>query len=247
MKKRGYVALGLAALMTYSLGAATGTEVKAYIQNIKVMNTKGTENVEALSYNNNVYLPIQQISELTGTKVDLKDGTYLIGDVTLPEATQPVTKVEDPVVAEVYNRANPAPLNTMQTLTKDGCTYEITVINAIRGDAAWKKIKNTNIFNEPASDNTEYVLAYIEFKYISGNGPKGFGSDLYSVFSGDGERERTIGKAIAPNPSIHKSINPGESIKGYIVLVADKNDKQPKLGYGYTASREDGIWFKLYK
>ena len=72
-----------------------------------------------------------------------------------------------------YYYSNPAPLNTIQTISgtspmsfSQTYTAEMSVKEIVRGAEAWSRLQAANMFNSPAPEGYEYILARIYFKVL---------------------------------------------------------------------------------
>lgn len=192
------------------------------------------------------YLPLRAMGDALGVPVNWNEtlGQAEVGySIDIAEPNQ-------------YSRKNPAPINTAQTYTKsdkyierNNYTVGIRIIDAIRGDAAWAKIKEANIFNSPAPDGYEYVLAEIVFSAISTNGDYAISISEYNfkVFTSNNEEvEQSIG-IVEPTPALSGQAYPGGNLQGYAVFTVLKGDAAPKVVYGANYDGSGGIWFSLTK
>lgn len=99
--------------------------------------------VYPISYNNTTYLPVRAIGGLMGKSVGWNESTQTIS-LNAPGSGNAGSST-------TYSRTNPAPVGTRQTIAvnnySEKYTAIITVTEAVRGDAAWEKIKAANQFN----------------------------------------------------------------------------------------------------
>ena len=192
------------------------------------------------------YLPLRAIGDALGVPVKWNQtlGQAEVGySIDIAEPNQ-------------YSRTNPAPINTAQTYTKtdkyierNNYTVGIRILDAIRGDAAWAKIKEANMFNSPAPDGYEYVLAEIGFSAISTNGDSAISISKYdfNVFTSNNEQvDQSIG-IVTPTPALSGQVYPGGNLQGYAVFTVPKGDIAPKVVYGASYDGTGGIWFSLTK
>lgn len=90
IKKNICVLLGTLLIGT-SLGAATSLKVQATLMEQK-MNVNGELKKEMiLNYEGNTYVPLRRFGELTGIKVDYKNGTVIIGETGESKSPTPST------------------------------------------------------------------------------------------------------------------------------------------------------------
>jgi uncharacterized repeat protein (TIGR02543 family) len=162
--------------------------------------------------------------------------------------------ITPPVVAG-YSYSNPAPLNTVQTVTGQsplayGQTYtaEMSVKEIIRGGAAWSRLQAANMFNSQAPEGYEYILARIYFKVLDVTEGQTF--DLshteISLISADGKEYDSTFGCVTPDPQLDAHLYKGASSEGWDAFIVKKDDAMPKLAFGRKSDGTGGIWFKAY-
>ncbi|MED4399983.1 hypothetical protein ABET41_10455 [Metabacillus fastidiosus] len=110
------------------------------------------------------------ISLLGGCGQDTKD-------ITVNEEAdgQKETEKKEETESKLGSRTNPVPFK--KTATVDDELYndqgesflikfDLTVVEVIRGDAAYQKLKSMNEFNEPAPEGYEWALAKTKVKFV---------------------------------------------------------------------------------
>ncbi len=189
------------------------------------------------------YLPLRAMGDALGVPVEwnaeLKQAEV---GTTIPVAEQ-----------KTYSRTNPAPIGTSQTYTKtsdwletDNYTVNISVQEVIRGEKAWQKIKDANMFNSPAKDGYEYILVKIGFTVMNTKSDFSIDANSYgfTAFSSTNE-EMEYASVVEPDPELSASLYEGASTEGYITVQVKKDDPNPKLAYGLDYNGSNGIWFSL--
>lgn len=226
-----------------SVGAVTGSKITATLIQQPIVSGNNTSIKQAISYNNTTYVPLREFSAMTGTSVDYKNGIIYIGGGAPKSSTAPAR-------SSTYSRNNPAPIGVSQTVSSDGYTVkhtaEICVKQVIRGEEAWKRIVDTNEFNDEAPEGKEYVLAYISVKALSISQDKkldisGFDFDAYSGSNAKYENIATVD----PDPRLDSSIYAGATTEGWVSFLVNKADSNPKIVYGEKYDGTGGIWFSL--
>ena len=151
-----------------------------------------------------------------------------------------------------YDRTNPAPINTAQTIDyRDyihsyNATVEVTEI--LRGTDAWKKIADANIFNSEPDEGYEYILAKIK---VTANSVKDDAAlDInhfdFTAYSSDNvEYDNKRVTVVKPDPALDGKIFAGASREGYTVFAVKETDAAPKMVFGEQYDGTGGIWFKL--
>lgn len=202
----------------------------------------------ALEVEGRTYLPLRAMGEALGVPVNWNQELYQaeVGNAA------PVAQ------ANQYSRTNPAPLNTVQTYTRKNSnpyidlstvtpdySATIRVIETIRGEKAWEKIKNANMFNEKPKEGHEYIIAKVAFTLLSSQNDTSIlaysgNFDFYS--SNNEEYERTY---VSLEDMLSTDLYAGGNAEGYIVGMVRTNDPAPKVAYGLDYNGTGGIWFSL--
>ncbi len=126
-------------------------------------------------------------------------------------------------------------------------TAEYTVLEVIRGETAWNKIKTANKFNDASEEGKEYILVKMRFHLIETSDGKGYQipHTIFSVFSKDGVAY-DYSSVIEPEPRLlSKELYSGATHEGWIAFKVSKEDTEPILRVSYPGVTEE-LWFKLY-
>jgi hypothetical protein len=129
---------------------------------------------------------------------------------------------------------------------------KITLVEVLRGDEAWKRIKDANPSNKQADSGFEYILARVKFEYYARGTP---GScihqlipDQFASYSADGSDYKPA-VVVSPKPELRKDMKAGETLEGWIVFMVAKEDKSPLMSYsadrGGAIVHGGGKWFVL--
>jgi hypothetical protein len=193
-----------------------------------------------LNYSGRTYLPLKAVGDALGVKVnwDEQSSSVKVGEPK-PQENQPK-----------YGYSNPAPLNTIQTITvkdlSDTVTAEMKVTEIIRGAKALEMIKAANQFNSDPKEGHEYLLAKIYFKVNScEKGNYTINNFLVKSISTSGKEYDTV-FPVSPEPKFDSKLYPGASVEGWSIYEVSKDDVSPKLAYGRDYNGSGGIWFKAY-
>lgn len=175
-----------------------------------------------------------------------------------PTATPAPTATPTPVPPTLtpmtgYSRTNPSTIGPglyikfTQLLNE----YEarVALLDVVRGQPAWDAIKKANMFNNPAPEGMEYILARFRFDYLRGPSP----DTQYDVSSSDFTAVSSDGKdyegkyVVAPEPRMSSKLYAGASAEGWVVFTVTQYDKTPLVTFARDYRGRGGIWWKLYK
>ncbi|WP_243292018.1 hypothetical protein [Bacillus sp. FJAT-47783] len=103
--------------------------------------------------------------------ITVKEDANQQQDADTPEETE---KKEEPE-SKLGSRSNPVPFQATATVDDElyndegesfPIKFDLTVVEVIRGDDAYQKLKSMNEFNEPAPEGYEWVLAKTKVKFV---------------------------------------------------------------------------------
>mgnify|MGYP001065928938 CR=1 FL=1 len=156
------------------------------------------------------------------------------------------------------SRSNPiglnSPLSVWVGTTGSSSYYEndyevrITLLNMIRGNAAWQLIHEANMFNDPPESGFEYILAKVRFEYLTGPTPDtayDVSPVWFDAVSSDG-KEYDRASVVQPDPSVATSLYPGAAHEGWVTFQVAKSDAKPVMTFGRKYDGTGGTWFRLY-
>lgn len=142
-------------------------------------------------------------------------------------------------------RKNPAKLNDVVRVELDSLfnkgIAEVSLIEVIRGDEAAKMVEDANMFNEPAPEGKEYILAKFHISFVqdkSGNDEPLSVNYLDFCYASSTFSLNDDISLVVVNDKLDLKLYEGASGEGYVLLIADKDD----AGY---AVFNDNIWFAL--
>ncbi|MEA4920217.1 MAG: stalk domain-containing protein [Clostridiaceae bacterium] len=193
--------------------------------------------VDVFEYNGTTYVPVRAVSQAFGKEIAWDDTTrtVIIGSNNSSGS---------------YNRQNPAPINTAQTVTVNEISYKYTVTMSLteitRGGAAWAEIKAANMFNSAPGDGKEYILAKVKATVdsITTDRPVNFSEYDFDAYSA-GNVKYPFESTVEPTPEFSSSVFAGGTLEGYVTFLVDKTDTAPKVCYGADYTGAGGIWFSL--
>lgn len=244
MNKKLALFVSILTVGSFSLGAATGTRITATLKQQQINYSGSTYNKQVIEYKGTNYVPLREFGNILGTNATYQNGVIYLSGGNQSASSGSVAQ------ASSYSRINPAPVGTSQKVTVDNFsdkyTAEVCVKEVIRGNAAWNKIKEANMFNDEPSADKEYILAKISIKAISVADDKKLDVSKYNfnLYSSSNSEYDTV-SVVEPDPALGGSIYTGASTEGWCAFLVNKNDSAPKIVYGQKYDGTGGIWFSL--
>jgi hypothetical protein len=129
---------------------------------------------------------------------------------------------------------------------------KITLLEVVRGEEAWKRIKEANDANKPAEPGFEYGLARIKFGYYARGNPglciHPLRPSQFTAYasSGDDYRSPTV---VGPKPELRKDLKSGDVFEGWVVFQIPIKDKSPLMAFaadsGGAVDHGGSKWFLL--
>jgi len=128
----------------------------------------------------------------------------------------------------------------------------IALLEVIRGEEAWKRIRASNSANKPADSGSEFVLARVRFEYQARELPglcvHPLLPEQFMAYSADGEDYRPA-SVVPPKPEMRKELKSGESFEGWLAFMVAQQDKAPLMSYsagtGGAVQHGGNKWFIL--
>lgn len=167
--------------------------------------------------------------------------------VNTPRVATPVPTLA-PQQGAGYARSYPAPFG--QSVTWTGRNREqlnLTMLDLIRGDDAWRQISASNPFNPTPSPGWEYLLYKIRAEYVRASKDAALmvTSDSFVVVSSDGKEYKPfrVSTLVASEPFLLAQLFVGDSVEGWMIWTIPAGDTHPLLAYGQTTfSDEMRVW-----
>ena len=130
----------------------------------------------------------------------------------------------------------------------------ITLLEVVRGDDAWKRLRMAGDSNKPAAAGFEYVLARVKFEYYARGTPglcvHKLLPEQFTACSVEGVDYPAATDVVLPKPEMGGELHSGESLEGWIGFLVRRTDKKPLLNYSADAGgavlHGGSKWFKLY-
>jgi hypothetical protein len=176
---------------------------------------------------------------------------------TSPTPTPTPTPTPAPQPAPGYTRSNPVGTGTALTVKvgttgrvglDDRFNVRLTLLETIRGNAAWHRILAANRFNTSPKAGFEYILAKVRFEYLTGPTPDTtytMSSVWLSAVSMSGKDYDRV-SVVEPDPTIATTLYPGASHEGWTSFLVAQDDTKPLMTFGRNFDGTGGLWFKLY-
>ncbi len=161
-----------------------------------------------------------------------------------------------------FSPLNPAQVGTrLGTVIECGFGYsphekydvKVTLLEVLRGDRAWDRIKAASASNQSPKAGFEYVLARVKFEFFAKGAPGNCVHELrqeeFAAFSADGQEYE--GAVIAPpEPGLSAKLNSGDSFEGWLAFQAPLGGNKALLRFvarvGSGVEQGGQVWFQLY-
>jgi len=129
---------------------------------------------------------------------------------------------------------------------------KMTLVEVIRGEEAWKRIREASSSNKAAGPGLEYVLARVKFEYYARGSPglciHQLSPQQFSACSSDGQ-DYQLADVVPPKPEMRKAMKSGETVEGWIAFAVSQQDKAPLMTYsadqGGAIVHGGAKWFLL--
>ena len=174
----------------------------------------------------------------------------------------PATRAQTSTGKLGFSPFSPAPVGIrLETVIECGFGYsphekydaKVTLLEVVRGDKAWERIKAASASNKPPQAGFEYILARIKFEYFARGAPGDCVHELrreeFTAFSGEG-KEYEDPSIVPPKPELNAKLRPGDSLEGWLAFQAQQGESKALLRFVASVGRavEQGgqIWFRLY-
>ena len=148
---------------------------------------------------------------------------------------------------------NPAPMGvTVADIISCGNGYDshqtydikVALLEIVRGEQAWRRIKAASQSNGPPRVDLEYILARIRFEFFARGKPGDciyeLNEEEFTAISSEGKEYKTP-SVVLPNPNLRgRKLSSGDRVEGWTTFLVGKDDNKPLLTFGSS------IWFRLY-
>ncbi|MCA9972941.1 MAG: hypothetical protein KC425_22140 [Anaerolineales bacterium] len=127
-----------------------------------------------------------------------------------------------------------------QTVTT--ADWQVTLLDVMRGDAAWEWLLATNRYNDPPPEGWEYVLAQVRLAHVgTDEGPHTISAGGYFAALGADGTVYERPSLVVPEPGLYFALYPGGEATGWLALQVPAAETAPRLRFQaqpYTAQPE---------
>jgi hypothetical protein len=141
-----------------------------------------------------------------------------------PAATPEATPAKTPEVKGSFN--NPASIGETIVLTSTGLTYDVSIIDSIRGDKANHLVKSANQFNEEPAAGYEYLFVKTKVTYAEGKKPDDINYLYFKAYAAGVETQQP--SIVYPNDYVKLAsgnVMPGATKEGWIAFTVPKDQE----------------------
>jgi hypothetical protein len=130
---------------------------------------------------------------------------------------------------------------------------KITLLEVVRGEKAWGRIKAAGASNKPPDTGFEYILAHVKFEFLATDLPGNLSHTLkgeqFVAYSANGKQYGAT-SVIPPKPELSGTLYSGDSAEGWVVLQVPQDDSKPLMTFcvnpGGAFEQSGHMWFQLY-
>jgi hypothetical protein len=264
--RKALVAGLMVTVLAVGTAVAAGSETFGGLPVVRVVMNGKTLSVPGVVVEGRSMAPVRAIGEAVGGTVTWDQATYT-ATITAPDAAQlqaenqklradletlkaQLKPAPTPTGGPGSSRSTPAPEGSALSVSVDDIldkyTAKVTLVETVRGDAAWQKIQAANMFNNEPKAGMEYIAARFKFELVTIADGKAL--DLspvnFDAISSAG-REYDMAMVVAPEPSLGTKLYGGAAHEGWAVFQVAKDDNAPVVAYGRKYDGTGGIWFSL--
>jgi hypothetical protein len=130
---------------------------------------------------------------------------------------------------------------------------KITLLEIVRGEKAWKRIKEASMSNGLPNVGFEYILGRIKFEFFKRGFPGDKNYELrgsqFTAFSINGKEYKTP-PIVQPKPELSGRLRSGDSLVGWVTFQVAIDDNKPLMTFtvksGGAVEHGGDVWFQLY-
>ncbi|MEK4452288.1 MULTISPECIES: DUF4352 domain-containing protein [unclassified Paenibacillus] len=219
------------------------------VQGVFTIEKDGAKIAEAAIINGSAYAPLRAVADATGTDIGIQGKKIIIGSSTgTASSTGSASNSSSTQTSASTSRSKPAALGqTVNFNNKDyGFSGTASITEVFRGQFAWQKIKDANMFNDEAGAGYEYILAKVNVKitnYKESDAAVHMTEAYFKLISTTGTAYDYV-TVVTPDPSINTDIYVGSSHEGYVAFKVKQGDTSPLIAFARSYDGTGGAWFK---
>ena len=139
-------------------------------------------------------------------------------------AALPIDPQLDQITPTDRGRTREQPVSVGEAATTDD--WIVSVLDSVRGDAAWSMVKSVNQFNDLPEAGMEYVAIRVRVRYIKSEDETSRIDSGWFKLIGDSNVMHASPSVVDPEPALDATLFPGGEIEGWIVMQAkvDESD-----------------------
>lgn len=148
------------------------------------------------------------------------------------------------------SRTNPAGMNETFRVRMDNwlvgkVTFEVTMVEVILGDEAWKIIEAGNMFNDAPDEGKEYIMAKFRIKVLETEKDEAFDLSMisFSCISGTGIEYTDFVSVSGVEPRLRNDLYEGAEHEGWVFFMVNVDDDKPVVAMERRMPAE--TWFDL--
>jgi len=130
----------------------------------------------------------------------------------------------------------------------------ITVKEVVRGEKAWRLVRDASASNKQPTSGLEYLLARVRFEFSARTMPEQYSYTLdsaqFTAMSGDDKLYDPAALARQPEPELHATLRSGDWAEGWVAFLVRRGDHTPLMLFredvGNLSHEGNGSIFKLY-
>lgn len=110
------------------------------------------------------------------------------------------------------------PVSRNETIVTED--WEVSVLEVVRGEAAWQMVQEVNQFNEPPEEGLEYIAVKVGVHYIGTQDEAKQIDASYFQTTGEANVVYELPSVVDPEPALDVSLFPGGRYEGWITVQA---------------------------
>lgn len=133
------------------------------------------------------------------------------------------------------DRKSPVPFNE-RLVTED---WETSILEVVRGDAAWNLVLDANQFNEPPSEGYEYIAVKFFVRHIGTEDKSNSIDGFFYNLTGSANILHDLPSVVDPDPALDVSLYPGGEFEGWVVFQSIIGETNLMVAFEETWNFDD--------